>query len=392
MDDPARPPPGAFLLAQAPPLEGASPAASPAAAAGAVLADCKDKLEGFLSETQDIGVALGCGLGELRAELRGCAAPAALGAFLLTLESAYCAAGEGLPPGADNAGVAGLLGDDAALLPEIRYPPDQDAGGEPAAAAAAAAQPAAANGAVKAEDAAGAEPKAEPMDVDAPAPDAANAAAAAAPEEGAQAGLLRNASSAALTQPTDDEGGGGGAAAAGAAAAAALRPVDSVDDLDDSDAEHAYLREKRMRRPARLWRSARERAAWVKTAAAAARAPDPAAASAQLAYATYLFCDRAGPMLQRYIALAEETEKWEAAERARAKADAARAAARPGAAPAAAAGPVERPLMVRTGKAKTDGEARDATRACEGRPLQRAARVLRAPAPPPPRSRPFASL
>jgi hypothetical protein len=26
------------------------------------------------------------------------------------------------------------------------------------------------------------------------------------------------------------------------------------DDLEDSDAEHAYLREKRMRRPARLWR------------------------------------------------------------------------------------------------------------------------------------------
>ena len=57
------------------------------------------------------------------------------------------------------------------------------------------------------------------------------------------------------------------------------------DDMDDSDAEHAYLREKRMRRPARVWRSARERAVWLRMTQAAETAE-------QAAYCTWILCDR----------------------------------------------------------------------------------------------------
>ena len=57
------------------------------------------------------------------------------------------------------------------------------------------------------------------------------------------------------------------------------------DDMDDSDAEHAYLREKRMRRPARVWRSARERAVWLRMTQAAESAE-------QAAYCTWILCDR----------------------------------------------------------------------------------------------------
>lgn len=55
--------------------------------------------------------------------------------------------------------------------------------------------------------------------------------------------------------------------------------------MDDSDAEHAYLREKRMRRPARIWRSARERAVWLRMTQAAETAE-------QAAYCTWILCDR----------------------------------------------------------------------------------------------------
>lgn len=55
--------------------------------------------------------------------------------------------------------------------------------------------------------------------------------------------------------------------------------------MDDSDAEHAYLREKRMRRPARVWRSARERAVWLRMTQAAESAE-------QAAYCTWILCDR----------------------------------------------------------------------------------------------------
>ena len=50
-------------------------------------------------------------------------------------------------------------------------------------------------------------------------------------------------------------------------------------------AEHTFLREKRMRKPARLWRSARERAVWLRMARAATTAE-------QVSYSAYILCDR----------------------------------------------------------------------------------------------------
>ncbi|KDD71525.1 hypothetical protein H632_c4859p0, partial [Helicosporidium sp. ATCC 50920] len=96
-----------------------------------------------------------------------------------------------------------------------------------------------------------------------------------------------------------------------------------------------------MRRPARLWRSGRERAAWRAALAAADTAE-------QLAHAAFTLTDRAGPMLQRFIALADEAAKWEALEAERAQAEAAKAAREE---PVRAA---VRPVMIRTGKCKTD--------------------------------------
>ena len=55
--------------------------------------------------------------------------------------------------------------------------------------------------------------------------------------------------------------------------------------MDDSDAEHTFLREKRMRRPARLWRSARERAVWLRMVRGAQSAE-------QAAYCAFILCDR----------------------------------------------------------------------------------------------------
>lgn len=57
--------------------------------------------------------------------------------------------------------------------------------------------------------------------------------------------------------------------------------------MDDSDLEHQHLREKRMRKPARLWRSARERAVWLRMARDATTAYEAA-------YCTYILCDRCG--------------------------------------------------------------------------------------------------
>lgn len=111
--------------------------------------------------------------------------------------------------------------------------------------------------------------------------------------------------------------------------------------MDDSDAEHTFLREKRMRKPARLWRSARERAVWLRMARDA-RTPQEAA------YAAYILCDRAGPMLDRVVQLAIEIAKWEAEEKERTRLEGLRVAR------AQAGVPSSRPLMIRTGKAKTE--------------------------------------
>ena len=137
-----------------------------------------------------------------------------------------------------------------------------------------------------------------------------------------------------------------------------LGPVSRNDEFDDSEAEHAYLREKRMRKPARLWRSARERAVWLKTVLLARRAAQQssAAASAQAVYCTHMLYDRGSKMLKVAAKLAEDTLKWEQAEAKRVEAE----GSKPGRLSTGGGGgddsiaPERRPLMIRTARCKTD--------------------------------------
>lgn len=64
----------------------------------------------------------------------------------------------------------------------------------------------------------------------------------------------------------------------------------------------------------------------------------------------------AGPMLERWVQLAVEIAKWEAEEKERQRREDMRAARQQTGLP--------RPLMIRTGKAKTDGEASAAAVLC----------------------------
>jgi hypothetical protein len=134
--------------------------------------------------------------------------------------------------------------------------------------------------------------------------------------------------------------------------------VSMDDDFDDSDAEHAYLREKRMRRPARLWRSGRERAVWIKSVCTTARNADLSttssqhgSAASQITYCAALLDDRVKKLIKVVHKLAEDAARYEeAAEMARVKAE----AAKPSVKEVQPAGPVQRPLMIRTGKSKTE--------------------------------------
>ena len=379
------------------------------------LTDAREQIEAFITETQDIDVTLGVELKTLRKELRACETPAALCDYLLHLERYYCGAGEGLPQGADNEHIAVLLGEeDAVKLPEVILPPSAIAALEEAAAeekerqrereaaeqekkaaivlengaraggdvneametetGTVAAGGAASNGvnpAMPAVISAGngspdeAMPDAQMTNVDgsiaaekvaaatntgAPAP----AAAGVKEEEDEEAPLTQQEDDA----DDDDENitaitpGHHTGTTNGTAAVPLPNPVTVNDEFDDSDAEHAYLREKRMRKPARLWRSARERAVWLKTVLQAKRAADQGScgASAQTAYCAHMLFDRGSKMLKVAAKLAEDVAKWEEAEAARARAE----ANRPGVQHQQAAGPSERPLMIRTGKSKTE--------------------------------------
>lgn len=354
-----------------------------------VMSDSKEKLESFLSETHDIGVPLSIEPKALKRELRAVGdSPAQLCDYMLRLEAIFCDAGDGLPVGATVSAVAALLGeDDAAGLPDIAPPPGIDTndvvgGANPDdtkgdSAPDDVAQPmgdcapddvAQQMSAHVADATAREQPRGEDAAVFAAQPEkqkqeneqqemhvkeeeeeeqgtcilAAPTETAAALIAGEKSGKEREEGTETETIRQDSE----------YQVEADLLPVTADDDMDDSDAEHAYLREKRMRRPARLWRSARERATWIKSARTASRALDSGVGAVQTAFVAYLLCDRAGPMLQRFITLAEETKKWEEEERARAKAE----ADRPSVGQAVPQGVVERPLMIRTGKAKTQGK------------------------------------
>lgn len=349
-----------------------------AMAATAALNDAKEQIEAFISETQDIDLVLGAELKALRKELRGCETPTALCNYLLHLERYYCGAGEGLPNGADNSTISVLLGEEeAASLPEVVLPPSavaalEEAERERQREAAEREQDMLENGTADGDEImADVVPSAsaEEGGVGAGAVvskketlpsrngGAANAAPAAAvaavkEEEEDQPGTQQEEDD----QDQDQEGTAitPGRQQTGTATGHVLpppRPVTVNDEFDDSDAEHAYLREKRMRKPARLWRSARERAVWLKTVLVARRAAEQgsAGASAQAAYCAHMLYDRGSKMLKVAAKLAEDVAKWEEQEAARARAE----AARPGAQPSAA-GPAARPLMIRTGKSKTE--------------------------------------
>ncbi|RMZ52560.1 hypothetical protein APUTEX25_003703, partial [Auxenochlorella protothecoides] len=358
------------------------------------LAEAKERLDNFLAEAVEVGVELEFDAKAMRKTLRACDTPEDLRHAMLELEKVYCTAGEGLPPGATDREIQILMGEAAADEPEAK----------PGATAS--------TGPTRAEPGVGVEPMqgmegpgsagAEPVPAeaqvakgtDAAAPDSAGHAAAALPGAGVEAAAPVAAPGPSTTpspattpptpaQPTPQASGTGAAGEATgttcegeegeegetAGTPAPFRPVTRDDDLDDSDAEHAFLREKRMRRPARLWRSARERAAWVQATRACATA-------AQVSYSALLLSDRAGPMLQRYITLAEERRRWEAEERERARSE----RAGEGEAPA----PSLRPMMIRTGKAKTDDGVRVVLKAMgrEAFPSGRAAAAMDALAPP----------
>jgi len=87
-------------------------------------------------------------------------------------------------------------------------------------------------------------------------------------------------------------------------------PVDQDDDYDCSDAEHAYLREKRMRKPARLWRSGRERSVWIRGVLNAAATADAAAASS-VTFAAYILGDRITLLGERCKAIEKELARQE---------------------------------------------------------------------------------
>jgi hypothetical protein len=86
-------------------------------------------------------------------------------------------------------------------------------------------------------------------------------------------------------------------------------PVDVDDDFDCSDAEHAYLREKRMRKPARLWRSGRERAVWIKAVHSASNLGD--AGVARAVFAAFILGDRILLLGERCRALEKELARQE---------------------------------------------------------------------------------
>lgn len=129
----------------------------------AALAEAKGKLEGFLDETQRVGIELeGADLAEWRRQLAACTDPAAICRFLLAVEEVYCHAGEGLPRDADDATMAALLGEAPQPGAEVK-PEEEDTaqGGGGGAGSEAAAR-------VKEEAGAGVKPEA--MEVDGVAP------------------------------------------------------------------------------------------------------------------------------------------------------------------------------------------------------------------------------
>jgi hypothetical protein len=325
------------------------------AATTAAVSDAKEQLDAFLTETQDMGLVFAGDLKSFKRELKGVETPRQLCEYLLSIERYYATAAEGLPAGARNDELGVLLGEEEVqLLPELIALPS-----------ATAAEP-------EEDEEIKNEEEAEPMETDEKPKSTQVKKETKADSDKDTSDEDQEEDGDNETKATSGGGGGGGSTRGGTAATAAAaavvdRPVTLNDEFDDSDAEHAYLREKRMRRPARLWRSPRERAVWLKLVLNAKKSATDGISNsgAQAAYCTHMLYDRGNKMLKIAAKLAEDTAKWEEAEAARAKAEAARNGAAGGANGTGAGGgsgngngtsgaATERPLMIRTGKFKSE--------------------------------------
>jgi len=303
----------------------------------ASMTEVKTRLEGFINELQDAEIKLPewAETKELRRRVRVCDTPQDVAECLIFIESALGVAGEGLPGGGSNAGIAHLLEEDALPFDEEEAKRLAEEENQKLAAAAAAA--------VKDED----EDEEDEEDEEDDEEEEGAAAAGGGP---GRRGKRKN-----------KEG-----------ETAPLRHVVRDDEFDDSDAEHAYLREKRMRKPARLWRTPRERAVWVKSVKQAVKAGG--AAAVQVTYCAYLLVVRANPMLERIVALAKEHAKWEEEEKMRVAEEAEAAKNRPPPDPKATEEGY--PLMIRTGKAKTDDGVKFVLKAMGREPFPEGRKVL----------------
>lgn len=274
------------------------------------LSEAKMKLDEILSDIVTSEIQLAADLKGYRKTLRSLETSPEVCTFMLQLESILCTAGEGLPPYASNDNMIKFLGEeDASKLPAVVYVQREYEREERA--------------------------------------DAMNQGSAEENDQGdenemgtsegevdhvtalIQENPLFKALKPFIVQPS---------------------PVTCDDDYDCSEAEHTYLREKRMRKPARLWRSGRERAVWLKGLLQAAEAPR-AVGSTKVTYSAYILGDRVNLLIERCQALEKEIARWEAEEQERQKAEILLEKEKS----LQTKEPRERPMMIRTGKAKTEG-------------------------------------
>eukprot|EP00889_Picochlorum_renovo_P007478 jgi/Picre1/34508/NNA_001976.t1 len=104
-----------------------------------------------------------------------------------------------------------------------------------------------------------------------------------------------------------------------------------------------------MRKPARLWRSGRERASGSNLFCVQPRSP-PAVGMVQATCCAFILGDRVNLLIERCIALEKEIARWEAEEEERQQAEIQLQKEKS----QQMLPPQERPMMIRTGKAKTD--------------------------------------
>ncbi|KAI8111254.1 hypothetical protein M9434_004826 [Picochlorum sp. BPE23] len=288
-----------------------------ASATNEALSEAKSKIDDILSEIVTSEIELAADLKGYRKELRSLENASQVCDFLLRIEAILSIAGEGLPPYASNENMPMFLGEDAAAkLPPMNIT-------EPI------------KGEVKQTENDDLKKEENP---DVNITEDENDTKDAMHENGSeeidhvtaliQENPLFKALKPFISLPA---------------------PVSCDDDYDCSEAEHTYLREKRMRKPARLWRSGRERAVWLKSVLRAAASP-PAVGVVQATCCAFILGDRVNLLIERCIALEKEIARWEAEEEERQQAEIQLQKEKS----QQMLPPQERPMMIRTGKAKTD--------------------------------------